>query len=328
MIRLGTVGTSAICDGFISGAALTGKIELAAVYSRSPISAKAFAQKHGCKTWFCDLLQMAQSGSVEAVYIASPNSCHAEQCRIFLENGIHVICEKPIVAQLEDYIELKKLADEKQLIFLEAMIPRHVAHYQAIKSAVEALGNIKMARLDFCQRSSRYDQYLAGEKVNIFDMSLCAGTLMDIGVYCVSAALDFFGMPKSITATANTDKDGTDLSGSVVLDYGNFPAVLTYSKVCNGGIGSEIIGENGSLKIARISQYADVTLTIGSQTQKIVGELTKAELMRGEAGRFADYIREPQKNRADYENAAELCLISRKVMDEIKKKAGLVYPNR
>lgn len=326
MIRLGTVGTSAICDGFIAGAKLTGKIELAAVYSRSIVSAKAFAEKHGCKKWFCDLLQMAQSGLIEAVYIASPNSCHAEQCCTFLENGIHVICEKPIVAQLEDYIKLKKLADEKHLIFLEAMIPRHVVHYKAIKSAVESLGNIKMARFDFCQRSSRYDRYLAGEKVNIFDMSLCAGTLMDIGVYCVSAALDFFGEPKSITATANIDKNGADLSGSAVLDYGDFPAVLTYSKVCNGGIGSEIIGENGSLRIAKISQYAGVTLTNASKTQELVGELTKAELMSGEAEHFADYIREPQKNRADYEKAAELCLLSRKVMDEIKKKAGLVYP--
>ncbi|MFQ8953987.1 MAG: hypothetical protein ACLR56_13915 [Oscillospiraceae bacterium] len=34
-------------------------------------------------------------------------------------------------------------------------------------------------------------------------MSLCAGTLMDLGVYCVYAAVDMFGMPKNIKACAS-----------------------------------------------------------------------------------------------------------------------------
>ena len=42
-----------------------------------------------------------------------------------------------------------------------------------------------------------------GEHVNIFDMSLHAGTLMDLGVYCVYAAIDLFGMPNGIKASAS-----------------------------------------------------------------------------------------------------------------------------
>ena len=56
---------------------------------------------------------MAKSG-IEAVYIASPNSCHYAQSKYFIEHNINVLCEKPIVTKPEEYKELKALADEKK----------------------------------------------------------------------------------------------------------------------------------------------------------------------------------------------------------------------
>ena len=99
MIRLGTVGTSNICRFFIGGANLTKEFVLSAVYSRNFDTGLEFAKEHNCSKVYTNLLEMAESSDIDAVYIASPNSLHYEQSKVFLESGKHVICEKPIVTK-------------------------------------------------------------------------------------------------------------------------------------------------------------------------------------------------------------------------------------
>lgn len=325
MIRLATVGTSNICQNFLDGVRLTEKFVLSAVYSRSHQTGKSFGDKNNCDRVYCSLKEMAESGEVDAVYIASPNSCHYYQSKLFLENGINVICEKPIVTKADEYIELKALADSKNLIYMEAIIPRHTEQYSAVKSALREIGKIRSARLDFSQYSSRLDSFLQGEHVNIFDMSLKAGCLMDIGVYCVYAAIDLLGVPKSLKAYASYLYNGADGSGSAILNYDDFLATLTYSKTCNGLVGSEIIGTEGTLRVEKISQYAGVTLIKNGVETRIAEYPTKAQLMSGEAMRFAEYILDYNSNKSDYKNVGELTFNVHKTMDLIKQNAELIY---
>ncbi len=328
MIKLGTVGTSGICQFFLDGLRLLDEYTLSAVYSRSYDNGKAFAEKNGCSTVFCDLEEMAKSRLIDAVYIASPNAFHYEQSKLFLQNGIHVLCEKPIVTKAPEYEELLNLANKNNLIYMEAIIPRHVAHYKEVKQALESIGKIRMARLDYCQRSSRLDSYLNGEPQNIFDMSLKAGCLMDIGVYCVYGALDLLGEPSSVKANADYIRGGADGSGSAILSYDGFSAILTYSKTSESLIGSEIMGDNGTLLIGKISQYTNVYLMKNGVSRKICGMLSKAELMSGEAKRFADYILRFEENLEDYNEACDLARRVHKTIDLIKENAGIKYPEK
>ncbi len=326
MIRLATIGTSRICQNFLNGVSLTNEFKLSAVYSRNFNTGEEFAKKNGCDTVFCNLNEMAEFDGIDAVYVASPNVFHANQSRIFLENGKHVICEKPITTSAEEYKELKSLADSKGLIYMEAIIPIHIADYKRIKNAFSQIGRVKMARFDFSQYSSRMESFLKGEQVNIFDMSLHAGTLMDLGVYCVYAAIDFLGKPKDITAQAYFLHNGADGSGIANFIYEDFPAVLSYSKTVQGAIGSEISGEYGTLKIASVSQYAGVTLVKNGEEQVITKYPDRAELMSGEAQKFANYILRYNTFKNDYEQVSQLCLQVHECMDLIKQKAGLKYP--
>jgi len=325
MIRLATVGTSFICESFLSGAGLTKRFLLSAVYSRNAETGKAFGEKFGCDTVFCDLEEMAKSPSVDAVYIASPNVFHYDQSKLFLQNKKHVICEKPITSNLSQYKELKALADKNGVIYMEAIIPLHTDHYEKVKTAFKKIGNPVSARFDFSQRSSRLDSFLKGEQVNIFDMSLHAGTLMDLGVYCVYAACDFFGQPKKIIANANFFENGADKSGSALFTYDDFSVFLSYCKNAQGNLGSEIIGENGVLKIKFISQYAGVSLVIDGQEELVAQFPSKPELMSGEARKFADYIEHFEEFNSDYTEKSNLCLLVHKCMDEIKSNAELSY---
>lgn len=325
MINIATIGTSGICESFIDGMKLSGKFILSAVYSRSEETGRFFAEKHGCDKIFTNLEEMAQWDGIDAVYIASPNLFHFEQTKLFLKNKKHVLCEKPITTNAAEYEELKRLADNNGCIYMEAIIPLHVKKYNETKKALQSIGKILSARIDFSQRSSRLDSFLEGKKVNIFDMSLHAGTLMDLGVYCVYGAIDLLGVPNKITASASYLPNGADASGACLFDYDDFTAVLTYSKVCQGEIGSEIIGEKGALRIKSISQYAGVSLIKNSREEIIELFPSKAELMSGEAEKFANYITDSDKFSDDYKKVSAICLSVHKCMDEIKKSADIQY---
>lgn len=325
MIKYATIGTSEITECFIKGCEISGRFKHLAVYSRDEERGRAFAQKDGTHKVYTDLEALANDKEIDAVYIASVNSCHAAQTRLMLENGKHVICEKPCVTSPDDYIELKKLADQKGLIYIEAITSRHSKTREALKEAISQVGRIAHIRIDFCQRSSRLDRFYRGEHVNIFDMPLKAGTLNDLGVYCVYAAVDLFGMPYNITAAASYFDNGADSSGTAVFYYKNTQAVLSYSKAGQSAIGSEIIGDNGTVVIGSISQYTDIKLISGGKEKVIVPQIDKPEIMSGEATDFANYIEFPQKYKTDYDNVSLLTLNVHKCMAKIRESAQIQY---
>ncbi len=54
---------------------------------------------------------------IEAVCILTPNFLHFPMAKIFLQNGFHVICEKPLSISLKEALELKEIKQSKNLVF-------------------------------------------------------------------------------------------------------------------------------------------------------------------------------------------------------------------
>ncbi len=325
MISLATIGTSEICRKFLEAANLTRRFKLEAVYSRKLDTGTAFGKEFGCERVFTSLEELAKCDGICAVYIASPNALHYEQSKLMLENGKHVICEKPIVTSPSEYRELKALADRSGLVYMEAIMPIYRDCRERLKKAVSEIGRVRGANLDFIKRSSRYDRYLAGEQVNIFDKSLKAGALNDLGVYCVFAAIDLFGTPKSLSSFKTLGYNGIDLSGVSVFEYDGFNATLTYSKCAESKSESLICGEDGYITLSSISQYAGIKLCKGGVEREISGILTHSETMAFEIKAFADFIENPAQNRERYAQASALSLNVHTVMEKIRKNAKIIY---
>ena len=326
MIRLATVGTSAITEKFLAACRLTNRYNFSTAYSRSREKGEQFAKSQGFETYSDDLMALARDPEIDAVYIATPNIFHYEQSKLFLENDKNVICEKPITTDCKKYDELSEIAEKKGLIYAEAIMSHHSAGRKILLDAVSKIGRISQVRIDFCQLSSRYDMFKRGEKVNIFDMTLAAGTLMDLGVYCVYGAVDLFGMPQSVSATATFAENGADLSGGAVFGYKDFSAVLSYSKIGQSAIGSEIVGDRGVVKIGSISQYADISLVTDGKEELLLGMPNRAEVMRGEAEKFADYIENKDSFSDNYKKVCQLTHNVHTCMDLIKESAKIKYP--
>ena len=323
MIRSAVVGTGWIADAFIEGAALAGGLRLASVYSRREETGCAFAQKYGDIPVWTDLEALAASKEIDAVYIASPNVLHYPQSRLFLEHGKHVLCEKPITA----------LAAERELVYLEAIMMRHLPARTVLKEAAGRLGTIRSARFDFSQLSSKYAALRAGGLPNIFNPAMATGGLMDLGIYCVYPALDLFGRPERIDGTAVFLESGADAAGSCQLRYPDKVVTLTYSKTAQSRIGSEILGDEGTLVIDSISQLTGMRLIRPDGTEeRLIGERSKAELMSGEAAAFRRFIEThavaagaDSAARSDYADAAALSLAVCETLEAIRQKAGIRF---
>lgn len=291
MIQLATIGTSTITQQFVAALAAVPGIELAGAFSRDPERAAATAARFGAPLWWSELDGMLASPQVDAVYIASPNSVHFGQCRAALAAGKHVLVEKPAVVAAAEFTELVQLAEANDVILLEGMRSAYDPGMALVRELLPQLGTLRRVSFEYCQRSARYDQVLAGKPVNIFDPRLAGGALNDLGVYCVSALVDLFGEPGTVVGASVPVGTGADGAGSALATYPGMVAELAYSKITASSRPSQIEGELGTLTIDQIAEPSRLGLHLfGRPPEAHVADKAARGNLTYEIDRFVDLV--------------------------------------
>ena len=324
MVRIGVVGTSWITEEFIRCASLVEDFQLSAVYSRTEEKAKSFGEKYGVNNVFTDLKKMAQSNNIDAVYIASPNSFHAEQSILFLNHKKHVLCEKPIASNVRELEEMIEAAQSNKVLLMEAMKTTFLPNYKVIAENLHKLGKIRRYFASYCQYSSKYDAYKDGEYVNAFDPKLSNGSIMDIGIYCIYPLINLFGMPNTIEASAIKLASEVDGQGSISLSYEGMEAVIMHSKIANSYIPCEIQGEKGSIIIDKINNTEKVHIIYRDGKKEDLSVPQLKETMYYEAKEFVELIKLGELESKI--NSYKLSLQVMKTIEKSRKKAGIVFP--
>lgn len=323
MIRFGVVGTNWITDEFIKGAKEIEDFALTAVYSRTKERADEFASKHGAKYTFTDHETMAKSNHIDAVYIASPNSLHAEQAIIYMNEGKHVLCEKPIASNAAEAKKMVEAAKANNVLLMEALKSTLLPNFQAIQENLHKIGTIRRYFASFCQYSSRYDAYKQGTILNAFNPAFSNGALMDIGVYCVYPAIVLFGKPHSIKANGLILESGVDGEGSILMKYEDKEAVIMFSKITDSFIPSEIQGENGSIIIDKIHTPTNVKIQYRNGTIEDISK-PQGHSMYYEIKEFIRLIQNSETESSI--NSFANSLAAMEVIDEARKQIGVVFP--
>ncbi len=323
VMKFGIIGTNFISDRLLSAFSCT-EAGAVAVYSRRKETGDAFAQKHGLSLVFTDLEAFLASDAFEAVYVASPNMCHKEQTLAALRHGKHVLCEKPIAPSLKDYLEMKAEARARGLVLTEAMRPVFDRAWRAVKDQVKALGELRSARLEYCQYSSRYDRFKAGEILNAFTPALSNAALLDIGVYPIAMAAYLFGEPKRIKSEVIRLEGGFEGGGNILLDYGSFSAVISYSKIADSILPSAILGEEGGITVDTVANPKEVFLCPrrGERSRITWEEKPQEDNMSEEVEAFCRMVKE-----GDTENTDEISRITLRIMDEVRREHGILFPS-
>ncbi|MEK3890135.1 Gfo/Idh/MocA family protein [Bacillus sp. FSL K6-3431] len=324
MIKFGVVGTNWITDSLIQGASDLKDFQLTAVYSRTEEKGHEFAGKYDVKNVFTDIEEMAKSDTIDAVYIASPNSLHAEQSIIFLENGKHVLCEKPIASNPTELASMINAAKENNVLLMEALKTTFLPGFAALQQNLHKIGQVRRYVASYCQYSSRYDAYRAGTVLNAFNPTFSNGSLMDLGVYCVYPLVVLFGKPKNVKAIGTMLESGVDGGGSLILEYDQFEAVITHSKITNSYLPSEIQGEEGSIIIEKISTPEKVDIHYRNGTTEKVGKEMLHPSMYYEVEEFINLIKSGKYESSvnTYENS----MTTVQIVAEARKQMGLIYP--
>lgn len=326
-MRFATIGTNFIAREFRSAGEKLEGFSLAAVYSRSMDTARAFAgdERIDCLT---DLDELAARQDVDAVYIASPNRFHARQAEQMLRAGKHVLLEKPACPDKDTFSRLLTLAKEKNVVLLEAMRPAFIPGFLALREALELVGPVRRVSFTYCQYSSRYDAYKRGVVENAFDPSLCNGSLMDIGVYCVHALVALFGLPQQVLSLSNRLDNGLDSQGGALCLYPHMLADLSWSKIADHRRENEIQGEAGTLLIDSITNPKKVEFVGRDKVRRTLYHDPDPEFfaMHHEIRAFMDFaaICDGTRPWEQYNRVSEQTLT---VMDEIRRQNGIDFRN-
>lgn len=325
-VNFAVIGTSAITEWFLEAAAKDKRFNLYAVYSRDYKKGEEFAQRYSNEVKvYDDLKEMLSDSNLQAVYIASPNSIHYYQAKEAINHNKAVICEKAFTTNLTQAKELVQLAREKKVLLMEAIRNTAIPNFKIIKDNLHKIGKVRRYSASFCQYSSRYDKYKKGEILNAFKRELSNGALMDIGVYCIHPMISLFGKPNEVSGKCTFLATGVDGQGTGTFKYDDMEGNVTFSKISNSYIPSEIQGEDGSIIISKITDMKDVKIIYRDGSEEVISIPQDETDMIYELKEFIDlYISGETESKV---NSLDTTLEVMETMDLLRKEFPLEYPD-
>jgi 1,5-anhydro-D-fructose reductase (1,5-anhydro-D-mannitol-forming) len=157
-MKWGIIGAGEIAGrSFAPGVKLAPGAKLTAVWRRDLAKAQAFAAQFGGPRAYDSLERMLGDPELDAVYIATPNSLHADHAVMAATAGKHVICEKPMATTVRDAERMIE-ACERNKVRLGVMFQNrfHPAHLEARRHIqAGALGEVDLASAQLCRGYQR-----------------------------------------------------------------------------------------------------------------------------------------------------------------------------
>lgn len=324
-LRFGIVGTNSISDWFLNGAKQDPRFCAAAVCSRSIERAKDFAAKHQIPHAFDSLQKMVESDLIDAVYIATPNSVHAEQSILAMKHGKHVLCEKPLASNTREVSEMIAFSEESGMTLMEAVKPTLTPNFRYLQQNIGEAGRIRRYFASYCKYSSRYDKLKEGVVLNAFKPELSNGAVMDIGLYTIYPLAVLFGKPEKIVAQGIILPTGVDGEGSAILKYDGMDAVVIYSKIADSYLPSEIQGENATITIRQINNFSSIEFR--DRRSGIATDWSRTQPEDGFYYETAEFIDMVMSGRIESPiNSHKASLISIGIIDEIRRQCRVCFP--
>ena len=250
--------------------------ELVAVVSGDRTKRREMAKRYRLERAFTYEAFDECLAAVDAVYIALPNSMHAEYTVRAARAGVHVLCEKPMavtVGECRRMISACRKADVKLMI-------AYRLHFETLNlSAIELarrgeLGDLKYFNSSFSMTVRRGD--IRTKK------AFGGGTLYDIGVYCINAARNLFRAEPTQVSAVSINSGLASLSEidemtAATLRFGNERLATFVTSFHAADVAAyRIVGTKGDLHADPVYEYAEgleYTLTRdGRKTRKSVGK--------------------------------------------------------
>lgn len=303
--------------------------------------------------------ELVEDPDVDIVYVATPHSHHYQHARLALEAGKNLLIEKPITVNAKQCNELRRLAKEKGKFIMEAVWTRFFPLTLEVCSILQSgrLGEIKRVFADFSFWNDVDGEF--GTQHRMVNPELAGGALLDLGIYSLTWVFLAAYHTQSgerreepvVQSAVSKYKTGVDETTTVLC---HFPttgahAVATTSilvattpnaELANpGGDAVRIQGTLGDLTVDYAPRPRTYTLTPAANEKRgkpadfeyeVVDKYK--EIPGGGHGMFWE-ADECARCIRDGKMESEICGLEEtevmmKVMDQVRKQGGVVYPER
>ena len=247
-IRWGIVGAGRIAETFATDIVKTTNAELAAVAARKESAANAFVKKFSVARAYGGYDKLFSDKTVDAIYIATPHTHHAEQARAAINAGKAVLCEKPICTSAQETRDLVSCANSQQVYLMEAMWTLFLPAIIKAREWISAgrIGELKQIKADFGYPLP-YDPHRRE-----YNKELAGGCLLEMGVYplALTRLLAPESLPDKYQLKAHIAANGVEDDLIAILEYGDFVATIGTSFRCKLQNWAYLIGTEGYISIA------------------------------------------------------------------------------
>ncbi|KAA9011596.1 Gfo/Idh/MocA family protein [Sphingobium limneticum] len=294
-VRYAFVGLGDITqEAMLPGVAHTGNSTIAAFVSSDPEKLRALCDKYDVDGGYSydQFDALLASGTIDAIYVATPNWRHAEFVIPALEAGIHVLVEKPLEISLEKSLEI--LAAEKASA--AKLMVAYRLHFEP--ATLDTIARIQKGELGQTIAFTSTFAQMLDPKNHRAKNGVLAGPLFDMGPYPINAARYCFDSEPtevvSAVATRHPEAGFGDLDDTVAVTL-RFPgerlAQFTVSYFANTIDGFFVVGTKGSIQMNPAFMFGmglEQHVVIGDERRHVPHKAT--DQFGGELRYFSDCI--------------------------------------
>ncbi len=238
--RIGVIGSGRIANRFIPETKVVNGAKVVAVLNPDRYEAEVFAMKHGLEAHSEYKVFIEK---VDVVYIASPHLTHYDYIKRSLLAGKHVLCEIPFTLKKEEAIELYRLAEEKNLVLMEASKTAYSPAFGHIVTLIKSgiIGDV----VDVKASLSKMVELPTRE----LDVEQAGGAMTEHAPLSVMAIIKLLGLDWKDVSFHTKRIDGVDIYTKGVINYPHATSSFTL------GIG---VKTEGNLVISGTKGYVYV----------------------------------------------------------------------
>ncbi len=320
MVRYGIIGAGRIARTFAQ--ALKGRdIPIQAIASRSLDRAIAFQTEFSVNKAYGNYADLYRDPDVDVVYVATPHGLHEKQMLSMLDHGKPILCEKAFTLNEDQARRVFAKAKEKGVFVMEAMWTRFLPVIKKLVKFVNdgMIGEVQSVEASFCFQSK------ADASDRLFAPELGGGALLDVGIYPITFAHLFLGMPDSIESDVTFGPTGVDIDETLRLHYPKAEAHLRASISEDAARRGIIRGTKGHILVENF--WMAERAQIYNEQDELVREINVPHVVNGMEYEAEEVVRCLEKHEQESPIMPhELTLDILSILDSIRKQWAFKYP--